>query len=179
MNFVFYKLKWLLHILFSAQTRCALIIMDLPCWSKILLLNINMLCDTEQDHDNLDMYLDVLSEIRLMHIKCVDISRSIIGGDFNTDLSHRSSLHNMALLDYLPREGLMLCSQYTNDEILYAYENSFTGGQSVLDRFVQLCHYIWCYWHSDQITSILASDPICFGCFPLRGCIAKQMVLPP
>jgi len=58
--------------------RCALIIMDLPCQSKILLLNIYMLCDTEQDHDNLDMYLDVLSEIRLMHIKCADISHSII-----------------------------------------------------------------------------------------------------
>ena len=26
---------------------------------------------------------------------------------------------------------------------------------------------------------LLASDPICYGCFPLRVRIAKQMVLPP
>ena len=29
-----------------------------------------------------------------------------------------------------------------------------------------------------MLIKLLASDPICFGCFPLRGRIAKQMALP-
>ena len=98
------------------------------------------------------MYLDVLSEIRLMHIKYVDISHNIIGGDFNTDLSHRNSLHNMALLDYLPREGLILCSQCTNDEILYAYENSLQEPSLYLTVLYSWAMIICCYWQSDQIT---------------------------
>ena len=39
------------------------------------------------------------------------------------------------------------------------------------------CAIIWCYWQCDL--KLLASDPNCFGCFPLGGHIAKQMVLPP
>ena len=92
--------------------------------------------DTERYHGNLDMYLDVLSEICLIRMKYADISLSIIDGDFNTDLSRRISLHTLALLYYLPREGLILCSQSTNDEILYTYENSFTGAQSIIDYLI-------------------------------------------
>jgi len=79
----------------------AFFFMELPCQSKILLFNIYV------DHNNLDMYLDVLSKTSPLRMKYVDISHSIIGGDFNTDLSPRSSLHTIALLEYLSREGLI------------------------------------------------------------------------
>ena len=68
-----------------------------------------MPCSTERDRENLYMYIDVLSEISLIHMKYADISQSIIGGSFNTDLSRRCLLHTIALLDYLSREGLRLC----------------------------------------------------------------------
>ena len=41
------------------------------------------------------------------------------------------------------------------------------------DQQVPLCGVI------GTVIKLLASDPICFGCFPLRGRIAKQMVLSP
>ena len=95
-----------------------------------------MTCDTQREHANLAMYLDVLCEISLIRMKYADISHSIIGGDFNTDLSHRNSLYTIALLNYLSRDGLMLCSQCTDDEILYTYENSITVAQSILDHLI-------------------------------------------
>ena len=102
--------------------------------------SISIPCNMERDHVNLDMYLDVLSEISLIRMKYADISHSKIGGDFNTDLSRRSSLQTItnttALLYYLPREGLTLCSQCTDYEILYIYENRFTGAQSKLDHLI-------------------------------------------
>jgi hypothetical protein len=39
-------------------------------------------------------------------------------------------------MDYLLYEGLLLCSQCIEDNVLYTYENSFTGGRSKLDMFI-------------------------------------------
>ena len=47
-----------------------------------------------------------------------------------------NSFHTISLIDYLPHEGLLLCSQFVEDNVLYIYENSFTGGRSKLDIFI-------------------------------------------
>ena len=39
-------------------------------------------------------------------------------------------------MDYLPHDGLLLCSQCAEDYVLDTYENSFTGGRSKLDMFI-------------------------------------------
>ena len=56
--------------------------------------------------------------------------------DFNTDLTRINSLHTIFLIDYLSYEGILLCSQFAVDNVLYTHENSFTGGRSKLDTFI-------------------------------------------
>jgi len=41
------------------------------------------------------------------------------------------------------------------------------------------CRAVPLYGIIGTVIKLLASDPICFGCFPARARIAKQMVLPP
>ena len=57
-------------------------------------------------------------------------------GEFNTDLTRINSLHTIYLMYYLHHDGILLCSQCVEDNVLYTYENSFTGGRSKLDMFI-------------------------------------------
>jgi len=120
----------------SVSSRCCAVIMELPDLTKVLLFNVYMPCDTEHDQENAELYLDVLTRISHVRTSYPDICNIIIGGDFNTDLIRINSLHTISLLDYLPREGLALCCQCTEDKVMYTYENSFTGGRSKLDMFI-------------------------------------------
>ena len=113
--------------------RCYYGISDL---TKVLLFDIYMSCDTEHEQENAQLYIDVLTRISHIRNNYPDISNIIIGGDFNTDLTRIISLHTISLMDYLPREGLWLCAQCVEDNVLYTYENSFTGGRSKLDVFI-------------------------------------------
>ena len=83
----------------------------------------------EHEQENAQLYLDVLTRISHIRNNYPDICSIIIGGDFNTDLTRINSLHTISLMDYLPHKGILLYSQCVEDNVLYTYENCFTGGR--------------------------------------------------
>ena len=96
--------------------------MEFSDLTKVLLFNVYMQCDTEHEQENAQLYLDVLTRISHIRNNYPDICNIIIGGDFNTDLTRINSFHTISLIDYLPHEGLLLCSQCVEDNVLYTYE---------------------------------------------------------
>jgi len=81
-----------------------------------------MPCDTEHEQENAQLYIDVITGISLIRNNYPDLCNITI--------------HTISLMDYLPPEGNLLCSQYVEDKVLYTYENSFTGGWSKFDIFI-------------------------------------------
>ena len=97
-----------------------------------------MPCDTDSDQANLEVYIDVLSKISHVCSNYIDVYHTIIAGDLNSEMTRLNSLHIIALAEYRENEGLLLCSGYTDDEVLFTYINEFTGSRSKLDQFSYL-----------------------------------------
>ena len=67
-----------------------------------------MPCDTEYDHDNADLFRDVLTEVSTLSLK-LNTDHVIFAGDFNTDMSRHNSLHTQILCKFTDEESL--CKQ--------------------------------------------------------------------
>lgn len=102
---------------------------------SFLLFCIYMPCDTTFDQSNIDVYDNVLEDIRNICSKFSNIDHILIGGDFNTDLSRRQSLHRESLDLYCATNDFSCCTRNLNANNEYTYENSL-GNKSFLDHFL-------------------------------------------
>jgi len=84
-----------------------------------------MPCDADSDQANLEVYLDVLSEISHVGSNYIDGNHTIIVGDPNTEMTRRNSLHTIALEEYMKDGGLLLYFSCVDDEGLFTYINEF------------------------------------------------------
>jgi hypothetical protein len=107
------------------------------CAMSFLLCSVYMPCDTCDDYRNLREYNDVLDEIvSLTHAH--NVSRVIIGGDFNTDLCRANSLHTHALNAFSADQDFRVLG--TNGphlhDVPFTYESHMNQSRSTIDHFV-------------------------------------------
>ena len=87
---------------------------------SLLHFNVYVPCVTEYDHDNADLFRDVLSEVSTLSLK-LNTDHVICAGDFNTDMSRHNSLHTQILCKFTDEESLVIPSLQDDFEIDYSF----------------------------------------------------------
>ncbi len=103
---------------------------------NILILSVYMPCDTSYDHNNLDIYNDVLHCIIDVCNNHTHIDHIVLAGDLNTDLTRGNSLHTRELLQFAARNNLCFGVHCECANIQYTFENINVGTFSTLDHFL-------------------------------------------
>ena len=78
-----------------------------------------MPCDTN-DHNLLEEYQSVLSEISLLCVK-YNIDNICIAGDLNTDFARQNSQHTQLMLKFIDDEDLFVAVKHNNADVRYTY----------------------------------------------------------
>ena len=82
---------------------------------SILIFSRYLPCDTN-DHNLLEEYQSVLSEISLLCVK-YNIDNICIAGDLNTDFARQNSQHTQLMLKFIDDEDLYVAVKHNNADV--------------------------------------------------------------
>ena len=120
-------------VLTQSRRSCVVKIVSGTC--SVLLCTVYMPCDTTYDRENQSIFDETLNELSsLADIENVD--SIIIGGDFNTDLSRRNSLHTSSLSLFATRTDLSFLNSLMCYDVDYTYESGINYTKSTIDHFL-------------------------------------------
>ncbi len=120
---------------FQSSRVCGVIISMDTLSSPILLVSVYMPVDTLHDQRNCSEFRSILLEI-IMLTRDLNISSVIVGGDFNTDLKRRQSLHTKEMESICHDFDFIPWINCVHNSVDFSYESYIDGSQSLIDHFI-------------------------------------------
>ena len=117
------------------QSRRSCVVKIVSDSISVLLCTMYMPCDTTYGNENQFIFDDILNEIAsITDLESVD--SIIIGGDLNTDLSRRNSLHTGSLERFASRIDVSFLNTLLCYDVDYTYESFINSTKSTIDHFL-------------------------------------------
>ena len=113
-------------VTFQSNRLCGVIVSGDYISSPILLVSVYMPTDSTYDRANANEYNAVLNEITRLGMD-LNISSTIIGGDFNTDLGRNESLHTKELNTVCHNNSLIPWLNCIPNSIDFTFESMVDG----------------------------------------------------